>query len=89
MTPAARVTAAIDLLDAWLAGAPAEQLLTTWARGHRFAGSKDRAAIRDHVFEAIRCRRSFAALGGAEVLSLGQAAQPRGHPDIRRRVQSR
>ena len=66
MTPAARVTAAIDLLDAWLAGAPAEQLLTTWARGHRFAGSKDRAAIRDHVFEAIRCRRSFAALGGAE-----------------------
>ena len=33
---------------------------------HRFAGSGDRAAIRDHVFEAIRCRRSFAALGGAE-----------------------
>ena len=66
MTPAARVAAAIEILDDWLAGAPAEKLLTTWARTHRFAGSKDRAAIRDHVFEAIRCRRSFVALGGAE-----------------------
>lgn len=66
MTPAARVAAAIEVLDDWLAGAPAEKLLTTWGRTHRFAGSKDRAAIRDHVWEAIRCRRSFAALGGAE-----------------------
>jgi 16S rRNA (cytosine967-C5)-methyltransferase len=66
VTPAARIAAAIELLDDWLAGAPAEKLLTTWGRTHRFAGSKDRAAIRDHVWEAIRCRRSFAALGGAE-----------------------
>lgn len=66
MTPAARVAAAIELLDGWRAGAPAERLLTTWARSHRFAGSKDRAAIRDHVYEAIRCRRSYGALGGAE-----------------------
>ncbi len=66
MTPAARVAAAIEVLDAWLTGAPAEKLLTTWGRTHRFAGSKDRAAIRDHVWQAIRCRRSFSALGGAE-----------------------
>lgn len=66
MTPGARVAAAIELLDLWLAGGAPEQLLTSWARGHRFAGSGDRAAIRDHVYEAIRCRRSFAALGGAE-----------------------
>lgn len=66
MTPAARVSAAIEVLDGWLGGDPAEKLLTTWGRMHRFAGSKDRAAIRDHVWEAIRCRRSFAALGGAE-----------------------
>lgn len=65
MTPAARVAAAIGLLDAILAGAPAEQALTSWARGHRFAGSGDRAAIRDLVFDALRCRRSFAAMGGA------------------------
>ena len=66
MTPAARVQAAIGVLDAILAGKPAEQALTGWARASRFAGSKDRAAVRDHVFDALRCRRSFAALGGAE-----------------------
>ncbi|MHC0053918.1 RsmB/NOP family class I SAM-dependent RNA methyltransferase [Actibacterium sp. D379-3] len=64
MTPAARIAAAIDLLDGILAGAPAEKLLTTWGRQNRFAGSKDRAAIRDHVFDALRCLRSYAALGG-------------------------
>ena len=66
MTPAARVQAAVECLDLILAGQPAEQVLTGWARRSRFAGSKDRAAIRDHVFDALRCRRSFAALGGAE-----------------------
>ncbi len=66
MTPEARAAAAIDLLDLWLDGASAEQALTGWARKNRYAGSKDRVAIRDHVFDAIRCRRSFAALGGAE-----------------------
>lgn len=64
MTPGARLQAAIDILDTVLAGHPAEQALTNWARGHRFAGSKDRAAIRDHVFDCIRCKRSFAHLGG-------------------------
>jgi len=65
MTPGARIAAAIDLLDEWLAGAPAERALTGWARRSRFAGSKDRAVIRDHVFDALRCRRSYAAMGGA------------------------
>ena len=66
MTPAARVQAAIEILDAYLAGKPAEQALTGWARRSRFAGSKDRAAVRDHVFDALRSQRSLAALGGAE-----------------------
>ncbi len=66
VTPGARVAAAIEVLDQILTGAPAEKALTTWARQHRFAGSKDRAAIRDHVFGALRCRRSFAARGGAQ-----------------------
>lgn len=65
MTPGARVAAAIEILDGILAGEPAEKALTTWARGHRFAGSKDRAAIRDHVFDALRRKRSLAAQGGA------------------------
>lgn len=64
MTPAARLQSAIDILDTILAGKPAEQALTNWARGNRFAGSKDRAAIRDHVFDCLRCKRSFAHLGG-------------------------
>lgn len=66
MTPAARLSAAIDILDQIRAGGPAEQVLTNWARGNRFAGSGDRAAIRDLVFDALRCWRSFVALGGAE-----------------------
>jgi len=39
--------------------------LIGWARRSRFAGSKDRAAVRDHVFDAVRCRRRFVAWGGA------------------------
>ena len=64
MTPGARVAAAIEILDAIVAGQPAEQTLTRWARGNRFAGSKDRAAIRDHVFDALRHWRSDALRGG-------------------------
>lgn len=65
MTPAARIQAAIEILDAVEAGHPAEKALTNWARGARFAGSKDRAAVRDHVFAALRRWRSSAARGGA------------------------
>jgi 16S rRNA (cytosine967-C5)-methyltransferase len=64
MTPAARIAAAIEVLDVVAEGRPVEQALTNWARRSRYAGSGDRAAIRDHVFDALRCRRSFAALGG-------------------------
>ncbi|WP_170790860.1 RsmB/NOP family class I SAM-dependent RNA methyltransferase [Ruegeria lacuscaerulensis] len=66
MIPAARVQASIEILDQILSGVPVEKALTGWARRSRFAGSKDRAAIRDHVFQALRCKRSYAALGGAE-----------------------
>ncbi|MEP3632830.1 MAG: RsmB/NOP family class I SAM-dependent RNA methyltransferase [Shimia thalassica] len=65
MTPAARVQTAIELLDQILAGAPAEKTLTGWARKSRFAGSKDRAAVRDHVYDALRRRQSAARIGGA------------------------
>jgi len=65
MTPGARVQAAIEILDDILAGQAAEKALTTWGRRSRFAGSKDRAAVRDHVFQALRCLRSHAVLGGS------------------------
>ena len=64
MTPGARVAAAIGVLDPWLAGAPAERTLIRWARGARYAGAKDRAAVRDHVYDALRRLRSSAARGG-------------------------
>lgn len=65
MTPAARLQAAIEVLDQALDGTAAEKALTGWARRSRYAGSGDRAAVRDHVFGALRRMRSDAALGGA------------------------
>ncbi|MEO3414256.1 RsmB/NOP family class I SAM-dependent RNA methyltransferase [Roseovarius sp. CAU 1744] len=65
MTPGARIQAAIELLDEIFDGTPAEKAITGWARRSRFAGSKDRAAIRDYVYQALRCRRSYGCLGGA------------------------
>ncbi len=76
MTPAARIQAAIEILDEILDGAPVEKALTGWARRSRFAGSKDRAGVRDHVFDGLRCKRSFSALGGSETgrgLMIGSA----------------
>ncbi len=64
MTPAARYAAAIEVLDLIHDGGSAEQVLTTWARQNRFAGSKDRAAIRDHVYDVLRQWHSVAGLGG-------------------------
>ncbi len=66
MTPAARIQAAIEILDRIGDGVPAEKALTNWTRSSRFAGSKDRAAIRDHVFDVLRKWRSTAIRGGAE-----------------------
>lgn len=67
MTPAARVAAAIEILDDMTAsGLAAEQALTRWARRSRFAGSKDRSAVRDHVFDVMRCRRTAAHFGKGE-----------------------
>lgn len=65
MTPAARFAAAASVLDLILTGEPAEKALTGWGRRSRFAGSGDRAAIRDLVFDALRRKRSLAARGGA------------------------
>ncbi|MFY0595823.1 MAG: RsmB/NOP family class I SAM-dependent RNA methyltransferase [Cognatishimia sp.] len=66
MTPAARVQTAIELLDPILDGAPAERTLTQWARKSRFAGSKDRAAIRDHIYDVLRRKNTFSQSGGGQ-----------------------
>ena len=78
MTPAARVQAAIDILDAVIeaalrGGAPADRIATDWFRSHRFAGSKDRRAIRDLIWSAIRACGEVPPSGRAAVLRLAQA----------------
>ena len=74
MRPDARAQVAIEVLDGVLEGAgdgplltgtSAEALLTRWARGARYAGSGDRAAVRDLVFSALRRLRTSAASGGS------------------------
>ena len=85
MTPEARIAAAIDILDTIRRGDAAERVLTTWARGNRFAGSGDRAAIRDLVFDATRRRRSLAWLGGGETgraLMLGRLRADGNDPSV-------
>ena len=59
MTPAARVQAAIDILDRVIGaarseGPPADRIVAEWAKANRYAGSKDRRAVRELVYEAIR-----------------------------------
>ncbi len=65
MTPAARAAASIEILDAVLAGRAVEGTISTWSRRNRYAGSSDRSAIRDIVYDALRRRRSLAAWGGS------------------------
>lgn len=75
MTPAARIQAAIEILDAIAAaaregGAPADAIFAEAMRARRYAGSKDRRAIRAHVYDAIRVVRSAPASGRAAMLAL-------------------
>src|SRR3712207_4823140 len=61
MTPAARIAAAIEALaDIEARRRPAADALKDWGLSHRFAGSKDRAAIASLVYDALR-RKSSAA----------------------------
>ncbi len=59
MTPAARLQAAIEVLDQVIAaarddGPPADTLVSRYFKQRRYAGSKDRRAVRELVFRAIR-----------------------------------
>lgn len=78
MTPAARVQTSIELLDAIIAsakakGAPADRILAEWFRNNRFAGSKDRRAIRELVYAAIRACGPIPRAGRSAMLRLAQA----------------
>ena len=61
MTPGARVAAAIEVLaDMEARKRPAAEALKDWGVSHRFAGSGDRAAIGNLVFDCLRTRASAA-----------------------------
>lgn len=77
MTPAARVQAAIEVLDLVIAaakanGAPADRIISEWFRTRRFAGSGDRRAVRELVFRAIRACGEIPGSGRSAMLLLAQ-----------------
>jgi 16S rRNA (cytosine967-C5)-methyltransferase len=78
MQPGARLQAAIEVLDEIMhRHRPASHALSDWGRTHRFAGSGDRAAIGNIVFDALRKRNSLSFLMSAETpraLALGVLA---------------
>jgi 16S rRNA (cytosine967-C5)-methyltransferase len=61
MTPAARLSAAIEVLtDIDARRRPAADALKDWGLSHRFAGSGDRAAIAGLLYDALRRKASSA-----------------------------
>ncbi|AQR72962.1 RsmB/NOP family class I SAM-dependent RNA methyltransferase [Sphingomonas sp. LM7] len=75
MTPAARTQAAIELLDRIVAaardqGAAADTLIARWFAERRYAGSKDRRAVRELIYDAIRLCGERPESGRAAMLAL-------------------
>jgi 16S rRNA (cytosine967-C5)-methyltransferase len=93
MTPAARLQAAVEIIDQVIAsarddGPPADSIVTRYFKHRRYAGSKDRPAVRELVFRAIRRAADRPESGRAAILGLAEDdpellslfGQPRG-PD--------
>jgi len=84
MRPGAQIKAAIEVLDEVLnRHRPAASALADWGKSHRFAGSGDRAAIGNLVYDALRRRRSLAAQMGSEAsraIALAAASHALGLP---------
>ncbi len=75
MTPAARLQAAIEILDQVIdaareEGAPADALVGRYFKTRRYAGSKDRRAVRELVFRTIRRTGERPDSGRAAVIGL-------------------
>ena len=89
MTPAARLQAAIEILDEVIAaarddGPPADILVTRYFKTRRYAGSGDRRAVRELVFRAIR--RSGEVPKSGRAAMLGLAARPSAGTSPERRI---
>ncbi|WP_085809697.1 RsmB/NOP family class I SAM-dependent RNA methyltransferase [Sphingomonas sp. TZW2008] len=77
MRPAARTQAAIELLDAIIAaaregGAAADTLIARYFAARRYAGSKDRRAVRDLVYTAIRACGEVPPSGRTAMVALAR-----------------
>ena len=77
MTPAARLQAAIEILDQVIEsarddGPPADALVTRYFKTRRYAGSKDRRAVRELVFRAVRAVAERPESGRSAVLALAE-----------------
>jgi 16S rRNA (cytosine967-C5)-methyltransferase len=75
MTPAARVQAAIEILDEVISsarddGPPADSIVSHYFKARRYAGSKDRRAVRELVFRAIRRSAERPESGRAAMVGL-------------------
>ena len=78
MTPSARVQAAIELLDDVIAaarddGPPADAIVQAYFKLRRYAGSKDRRAVRELVFRCIR--RSGEPPASGRIAMIGLAGE--------------
>ena len=82
MTPAARLSAAIEVIaDIEARRRPAPDALKDWGLAHRFAGSSDRAAIAGLVYDALRRKSSSAWLmgdAGPRAVLIGMLQRERG-----------
>lgn len=77
MTPSARVQAGIEILDLVIAsarddGPPADSIVSHYFKARRYAGSKDRRAVRELVFRAIRLAGERPANGRSAMIGLAR-----------------
>ena len=82
MTPAARVQAAIEIVEqvvraARTGGAPADRLIAEYFAKRRYAGSSDKRAVRDLAYAAIRRAGEVPETGRAALLGLAD-----GQPEL-------
>ena len=82
MTPGGRLAAAIEVFaEIESRHRPAADALKDYGLSHRFAGSKDRAAVAAHVYDALRRRASSAWIMDADTpraIVVGALARARG-----------
>jgi 16S rRNA (cytosine967-C5)-methyltransferase len=77
MTPAARLQAAIEIVDEVIAsarddGPPADVIVSRYFKQRRYAGSKDRRAVRELAFRAIRRSAERPESGRSAILGLAE-----------------